>query len=95
MWVLAKNRSLLRSHRLLAALLLLGMTAGCTTITVSENELLMPDKAVTVRNIDAIAPGYQLRELELAGADGSRLYGQFLHHPQGNVSFVFFWCYIL
>ena len=90
MWVLAKNRSLLRSHRLLAALLLLGVTAGCTTITVSENELLMPDKAVTVRNIDAIAPGYQLRELELAGADGTRLYGQFLHHPQAKQTVLFF-----
>lgn len=90
MRVMAKNGTSLRSNHLFAALLLLGVTAGCTTITVSEKELLMPDKAVTVRNIDAIAPGYQLRELELTGTDGTRLYGQFLHHPQARQTVLFF-----
>lgn len=70
---------------LLATLLL-----GCTTIQVSEKQLLMPDKAVTARNIDTIAPGYRIQELALTAADGTRLYGQLLQHPGARQTVLYF-----
>lgn len=84
------NKRFGNSHRLLLAASVLISASACTTITVSEKELLMPDKAVTTRNIDSIAPGYQLRELALSGKDGTRLYGQLLQHPQAKQTVLFF-----
>ncbi|MFN4290394.1 MAG: alpha/beta hydrolase [Permianibacter sp.] len=84
------NKHFGNDHRLLLAASVLFSASACTTITVSEKELLMPDKAVTSRNIDSIAAGYQLRELTLSGKDGTRLYGQLLQHPQAKQTVLFF-----
>ncbi len=77
-------------RRTLLLPLLASLLLGCTTIQVSEKQLLMPDKAVTARNVEAIAPGYQVRELPLTASDGTRLYGQLLQHPAAQQTVLYF-----
>lgn len=76
-------------HTLLLPLTALLLT-GCMTFQVSEKHLLMPDRAITPSNIDATAPGYQMRELQLPTSDGVRLYGQLFTHPEARVSVLYF-----
>ena len=70
--------------------LLISLLSGCMTITVSEKQLLLPDKEVTASNIDSIAPGYALRALTVIAADGTRLAGQILQHPAAKSTVLYF-----